>query len=214
MLIPNWLTPKTIRAVCFDKHDNDATIQAYLPNSPCLLKQVHGHHVLKAPFNDGMIADGCYSKTPLTICAIKTADCLPIYLTSQDGAEIALLHGGWRGLSQNIIAQGVTCFSNPPQAIIAYLGPAISAPCYEISQAVYDAFCQVNPTLQNAFTLSRPYHYYANLVQIAHTQLQQQGVTIIYGGDLCTFSEPERFYSYRRDAQNPGRLLHCLWIDP
>ena len=213
MLIPTWPVANTVKSVCFDKQDSATTILQTLPQTPILLKQIHGSRVLTWPWQQEDEADGCYSRTKNSLCAIKTADCQAIYLASTDGAEIALLHGGWRGLSQQIITHGLACFEAKPADIIAYLGPAISAPHYEIGTEVYDAFCQRQPSLHHAFQASIPGHYYCDLYAIARAQLQQNGVTAIYGGEYCTFSDPTRFHSFRRDNTEAGRLLHCLWLE-
>ena len=212
MLIPSWIVPPTIKAVCFDKNDTESS-RLYLPHAPTLLKQVHGQHVIKLPAAEGIEADGSYSQTPGSICAIKTADCLAIYLSSQSIPEIALLHGGWRGLSQDIIASGCAHFKSERRDIVAYLGPAISAIHYEIGVEVYDAFCHKDPSLSHAFQASRPGHYFCDLYAIARHQLRQQGIEAIYGGEHCTFREEARFHSFRREGQLAGRLLHCLWIE-
>lgn len=214
MLMPDWVVPKAIKAVCFDKTDTATDMARILPNTPVFLNQVHGNRVVTLPLKHSVDADGSYSKTLKQICAIKTADCLAIYLASTRSPEIALLHGGWRGLSQHIITRGLEQFTCPPSDIVAFLGPAISSPYYEIGMEVYDAFCLNTPALAAlAFQASRPFHYYCDLYAIARYQLQQKGVTAIYGGDHCTFSNDARFHSYRRDKQQAGRLLHCLWID-
>lgn len=214
MLIPNWSVPSPIHAVCFDKHDSDADIEQMLPHSPILLNQVHGQAVVAEPFNAGTEADGCYTRTAKSLCAIKTADCLAIYLASRQQAEIALLHGGWRGLSQNIIDQGLDHFQSDPAAIVAYLGPAISAPCYEVGLEVYQAFCDREPALATlAFQATRPGHYLCDLYAIARFQLRRRGIQTIYGGDHCTFTDAARFHSFRREGAQAGRLLHCLWIE-
>lgn len=214
MLIPNWQAPSSIKAVCFEKSDSTATQSAILPNEPIRLLQVHGHCVITLPTTaDKPSADGSYTRTPATVCAVQTADCLAIYLASSVQTEIALLHGGWRGLSQNIIATGLAAFKSPTHHIHAHLGPAISAAHYEVGLDVYQAFCQADPALTDAFQATRPGHYWCDLYQIARWQLQQLGVTHITGGEHCTFREAERFYSVRREGQHTGRLLHCLWIE-
>lgn len=214
MLIPHWQAPPSIKAVCFEKTDSIETQQAFLPNEPCRLQQVHGNSVITLPSDlTKPEADGSYTTALNTVCAIQTADCLGIYLASNSQAEIALLHGGWRGLSQHIIAAGVKAFKSPAHHIHAHLGPAVSVTHYEVGLEVYQAFCLPNPALADAFQASRPGHYLCDLYQIARWQLRQLGVTHITGGEHCTFREADRFYSVRREGQHTGRLLHCLWIE-
>jgi YfiH family protein len=213
MLIPNWQAPLSIKAVCFEKSDSIESQQAFLAKEPWRLQQVHGNNVITLPSDTAKPeADGSYTQAINTVCAIQTADCLAIYLASSTQAEIALLHGGWRGLSQNIIQAGVAAFKSPAHHIHAHLGPAVSAQHYEVGLEVYQAFCQPNPALASAFQATRPGHYLCDLYHIARWQLQQLGVTHITGGEHCTFREADRFYSVRREGPHTGRLLHCLWM--
>lgn len=214
MLYPHWPVPAHVKAVCFDRLDEPSLIQQQLPSTFQALNQVHGNHVVQLPCRQESVltADGCYSQSPQTLCTVRTADCLAIYLASTHTPEIALLHGGWRGLSQNIISQGVSLFKSPRSRIVAYLGPAISAACYEVGHEVYEAFCSPQAELAQAFQTTRPGHYQCDLYRIARWQLQQQGIEQIHGGEFCTFSDT-RFPSFRRDGQQAERLLHCLWLD-
>jgi polyphenol oxidase len=211
MLIPSWSAPATVKAICFDKTDAPNLPNHLLPSAINRLNQVHDNTVLEFPKDALAPADGSYTRMPNIVCTIATADCLAIYLCTRQGDEIALLHGGWRGLSKGIIKAGLAKFKAQPHRILAHLGPAISQQHYEVGKDVFDAFCQTDASLTAAFKKGRPGHFYLDLYTIARYQLKQLGVEEITGGEYCTFSDDKRFYSYRREPQNPGRLLHCIW---
>lgn len=212
MITPDWPAPKNIKALTLTKDDSIA----YLPLSLDLrlLQQVHNKDVIRFPNEQQQLnADGAYTQQSNTACTIKTADCLAILLCNQQGTEVAALHGGWRGLSAGIIANGVQQFQSPTQELMAWLSPAICAMHYEVDAVVRDAFIEKNPNLAIAFTENRPQHWLCNLKQIATMQLQQLGINKIFTNNLCTFEQEEALYSFRRDPQDPGRLLHIIWIE-
>lgn len=214
MLIPNWTVPGNIKAICFIKDEVESWPQ-HLPATPALLKQVHGKQVVRLPLSEPSPheADGCYTQIKNTICMVKTADCLPIFLCDSQGTEVAVLHGGWRGLAADIIKAGLEQFKANPKDIIAWLGPAICQEHYEIGPEVYEVFIALNPSFKQYFQANRPGHYLLDITGIAKQRLQDLGVGVIGGGGFCTFHEEEHFYSYRRDGKGTQHMRHAIWIN-
>ncbi len=188
------------------------------PSSPQLLEQVHGTEVVVA-HSDGVIrrADGSYSDRPGVVCTVMTADCLPILLCNRQGTEVAALHAGWRGLAEGVVASGIRQFRSPPAQLMAWLGPAIGQAGFEVGAEVYKAFLANAPAwggvaqIENCFVSTKPGHWCADLYALSRLALAAQGVSHIYGGQFCTYSDADRFYSFRRDAQT-GRMASLIWI--
>src|SRR3989338_412899 len=203
MLIPNWPAPKNIKAFTVTKQDALADLPPLK-----FLYQVHGCEVIDALMQqESTQADGIYTTQYNTPCAIKTADCLAILLCNTTGTEISALHAGWRGLSKNIIAEGLKKFTAAPETIIAWLSPAICQQHYEVDDAVYKNFSDY----KNCFVENRPGHWLCDIKKIATLQLQSLGVTHLFGYDYCTSENEDLFYSHRREPKNPGRLVHVIW---
>jgi YfiH family protein len=178
------------------------------------LKQVHGTQVIEAQ-SDSIVreADALFSRDKGVACVIMTADCLPVFLTNSDGSQVAAAHAGWRGLVSGVLEATVATFEQP-NSLYAWLGPAIGPEAFEVGQEVYDAFVADMPEAEAAFKVS-PSHsdrWLADIYQLARLRLQRAGVTAIYGGDFCTFSDADRFYSYRREAVT-GRMASLIWIE-
>ena len=189
-----------------------------LPGDPQLLEQVHGVDVVRA-HNDGVIrrADACYSDRRDVVCTVMTADCLPILICDRAGTEVAAVHAGWRGLAQGIVAGAVRQFKSCPGQLLAWLGPAISQPHFEVGEDVYQALLANAPgwgsiqQVDACFVRTRPDRWHADIYALARLALSAEAVTRIYGGDCCTFADAESFYSYRRDGQT-GRMASLIWI--
>ncbi|WP_166259124.1 peptidoglycan editing factor PgeF [Marinobacter salicampi] len=179
------------------------------------LEQVHGNHVHRA---DGAsrietpCADACMTVTPNQACAILTADCLPVLLCDVSGTRVGAAHAGWRGLSGGVLEALVACLS-PAHELMAWLGPAIGPRHFEVGPEVRETFVASYPDAGQAFTVSgdRPGHYLADLWELARQRLRRAGVTQIYGGGICTVSDPARFFSYRRDGKT-GRMATLIWL--
>lgn len=186
-----------------------------LPAEPGWLQQVHGTQVavLEANGRIGLQADAAYTRTPGVICAVLTADCLPVLLCDRDGREVAAVHAGWRGLSAGVIEAALEQFQTPAEQILAWLGPAIGPDVYEIGEEVRRAFVEPDPVNEAAFTPTRPGHWLMDIYALARRRLQQRGVDQISGGEYCTFTDSERFYSYRRDGVT-GRMASVIWLEP
>lgn len=181
------------------------------------LTQVHGDRVveLEQCMPTAPEADALYTRTPGLGLAVLTADCLPVLLCSEDGSEVAAAHAGWRGLAAGIIDRTVERFQCAPASLRAWLGPAISQPCFEVGGEVKDAFLHspafaVAGGVEAAFIpAAREGHFYGDLYQLARLNLQALGVPRVYGGEFCTFTDKARFFSYRR--QSPcGRMATVI----
>ena len=189
-----------------------------LPTEPVWLNQVHGLAVVNADkaseVKSGQVieADAAYTDVAGVICAVLTADCLPVLLSDRAGRRVAAVHAGWRGLAAGIIERAVTALQRPGEQLLAWLGPAIGPHAYEVGEEVREAFLRSDAKAHTAFRPSRSGHWWMNIYQLARQQLGQQGVTGVYGGDHCTWQEAERFYSYRRDGVT-GRMASVIWFE-
>lgn len=184
-----------------------------LPTEPIWLKQTHSNLVVAAhSSNRDTEADASYALQKDQICLIMTADCLPILLCHKQGRYIAAIHAGWRGLAKNIIKQTLAQCPFPPEELIAWLGPAIGPQAFEVGIDVFSQFVNQNPAAKQAFISLTHEKWLANLYQLASLFLNQLGIRHIYGGNFCTFSDPERFFSYRRDGEKTGRMATFIWI--
>ncbi|OFI22864.1 purine nucleoside phosphorylase YfiH [Salmonella enterica] len=183
-----------------------------LPSKPVWLEQVHGKNVLRLtgePYASKR-ADASYSNTPGTVCAVMTADCLPVLFCNREGTEVAAAHAGWRGLCEGVLEETVTCFADKPENIIAWLGPAIGPTAFEVGPEVRAAFLAKVAQADSAF-LPHGEKFLADIYQLARQRLANTGVEHVYGGDRCTFSESETFFSYRRD-KTTGRMASFIWL--
>lgn len=183
-----------------------------LPSKPVWLEQVHGKDVLHlsgGPYASKR-ADASYSNTPGTVCAVMTADCLPVLFCNKAGTEVAAAHAGWRGLCDGVLEETVSCFKDSPENILAWFGPAIGPQAFEVGPEVREAFMAKDANAVSAF---RPAceKYYADIYLLARQRLGNIGVTAVFGGDRCTFSEKDDFFSYRRDRIT-GRMASFIWL--
>ncbi len=189
-----------------------------LPSLPHWLTQVHGVDVLRcdalktANDSEDCIADASVTLTPDVVLAILTADCLPVVLAAADGSEVAAAHAGWRGLAAGVLEATVAAMRTPAERVIAWLGPAAGPQAYEIGEEVRNAFVDVDPCAALAFAATRMGHWRVDLYALARMRLADVGVTRVYGGNLCTISDPQRFFSHRRDALT-GRMATLVWFE-
>jgi len=192
---------------------NRASLREWLPAEPLWLRQVHGTTVVEADSVEGSPeADAAVARRPRRVCAALTADCLPLLLCDEAGTAVAAVHAGWRGLCAGVIEQTLRALQCPPQALLAYLGPAIGPAAYEVGAEVREAFVAADAQSEAAFAPGAPGKFYADLYALARLRLARSGVSRIYGGGYCTYTERERFYSYRRDGAT-GRMASLIWID-
>ncbi|MEX6230631.1 purine nucleoside phosphorylase YfiH [Providencia hangzhouensis] len=186
---------------------------AQLPQQPVWLEQVHGTDVLQLVGDKihNRQADAVYSNQVGQVCAIMTADCLPVLLTNQAGTEVAAAHAGWRGLCHGVLENTINQFISPTNEIIAWLGPAIGAEKFEVGKEVKEAFVNQSSDLASAF-ISYNDKYLADIYLLARKKLRAAGVTKVYGGDFCTVTDENRFFSYRREGKT-GRMASLIWIN-
>jgi YfiH family protein len=184
-----------------------------LPSEPWWLNQTHSIRVVNARGNsDEQEADASITQDVGQVLAVLTADCVPIVLCSASSPEIAAIHAGWRGLCNGIIEATLNTLSTPNSDLMAWIGPCISAPVFEVGSEVRQAFIAHHPVADLAFTPTVHGRFTADLVQLTKQRLAQQGVSAVYGGEHCTHQNPEQFYSYRRDGQT-GRIATLIWAE-
>ncbi|KAA8996217.1 polyphenol oxidase [Affinibrenneria salicis] len=239
LLYPDWPMPKTVGACGTTRNgglslapyaslnlgnhvgDNADTVLANrlrlsagagLPAQPVWLNQVHGTHVARLPLgqDDGVTADAAYTNQAGTVCAVMTADCLPVLFCSIAGDEVAAAHAGWRGLCAGVLEATLSHFQAPADRIMAWLGPAIGPQQFEVGAEVREAFITSDPRSAQAF-LPHGERFLADIYQLARLRLQTVGVQKIYGGQHCTVSEAQKFFSYRRDGVT-GRMASLIWL--
>lgn len=185
-----------------------------LPDTPHWLSQVHGTGVANLDLEtSGMPeADASMTRKAGCVCAVLTADCLPVLFCDKAGSRVAAAHAGWRGLAAGVLEATVTSLDVPGEEVLAWMGPAIGPRSFEVGDEVYQAFVKQDSETASAFSLSKPGHWYADLYQLARFRLIKAGVTNVSGGGLCTFEDGKRFYSYRRDGKT-GRMASLIWLE-
>ena len=197
---------------------NRMLLAPLLPSEPVWLNQVHGLAVVNVA-QAGCLpeADASVSTHPGAVCVVMTADCLPILLCDEQGTVVGAAHAGWRSLCDGVIEATVHAMKVPAPTLMAWLGPAIGATRFEVGDEVRAAFVAQQPQAAAAFVPSASGvqgasgKWLADLYQLARLRLNAQGVTRVYGGGLCTYSDPDRFYSYRRDGVT-GRMGTFIWL--
>ncbi|HZW14291.1 MAG TPA: peptidoglycan editing factor PgeF [Noviherbaspirillum sp.] len=194
---------------------NRALLRRLLPGEPVWLNQVHGSRVLDAASaGDSPEADACIATQAGVICAIQTADCLPVLFCDTVGSIVGAAHAGWRGLAGGVLEDTLSCMRAAGAGeITAWMGPAIGPQCFEVGQDVFDAFAGRDPEAADAF---KPLHgqdgkYLADIYSLARRTLRKSGVEKVFGGGRCTMTEKDLFYSYRRD-KTTGRMASLIWL--
>lgn len=183
-----------------------------LPNEPCWITQVHGTHIVNTQdWQKNDEADACSSTTPSAVCAVMTADCLPILLCNKAGDYVAAIHAGWRGLADGIIEATIAKSPCDPSEIMAWLGPAIGPQSFEAGNDVRDIFLSQSPTDISGFTPLNEHKWLVDMYHIARHRLAAVGVLQVYGEPNCTMLDPKRFFSFRRDGTT-GRMAALIWI--
>ncbi|MGR8946895.1 MAG: peptidoglycan editing factor PgeF [Gammaproteobacteria bacterium] len=184
--------------------------QLALPGEPLWLNQIHGATVADAFASPNLpAADASYGAAPGAVCAVLSADCLPILIASEDGIEIAAVHAGWRGLLGKVVEAVLTRFRMPPAGLSAWLGPRISARHYEVGPDLIENFSTADNRYATAFS-QHGHQSYLDLGAIARLQLESLGVVEIHDCELCTYENAHEFYSYRRDGVT-GRFASLIW---
>ncbi len=188
--------------------------QLQLPAPPRWLRQVHGIEVARlagALPQTPLEADAAATAAPGVVCAVMTADCLPVLFCDRRGTVVAAAHAGWRGLLNGVLEATVAAMRVPGAEILAWLGPAIGPEAFEVGDEVRDAFISLASPAQPAFRPHGPGKWLADIYLLARHRLQGCGVTAISGGDYCTYRDAARFYSYRRDGRT-GRMASLIWL--
>jgi purine-nucleoside/S-methyl-5'-thioadenosine phosphorylase / adenosine deaminase len=184
-----------------------------LPSEPHWLQQVHGRDVSCA--DDGLSlprADASFSCEPGNICVVMMADCLPVLLCDEAGTVVAAAHAGWRGLAGGVLEAAVQSMQTSPARILAWMGAAIGPQAFEVGEEVRDVFVQDIPASSSAFMPgNQPGKWWADIYQLARFRLTRAGVSQVFGGGLCTYTDSQRFYSFRRDGTT-GRMASLIWL--
>ena len=193
--------------------------QFKLPSEPVWLKQTHSKRVIDAYSGDtgcadqvDIEADASWTSKPNIVCAVMTADCLPVFFTNRSGSRVALAHAGWRGMLNGIISSTQHKSGIDADDCLVFLGPAIGPDYFEVGDEVRQKFLAKDSRCADAFIKKDVNHWMCDLYKLARIELEQLGIHNISGGDLCTYSDSERFYSYRRDGET-GRMASLIWID-
>jgi YfiH family protein len=234
-IIPNWNAPANVHAVMTTRNggvsklpydsfnlathvDDDLEnvlenrrllkTELSLPNEPFWLEQIHSNVVVEASTNLVLPqADASFSDKKDVVCVVMTADCLPVLMCSTDGTQIAAVHAGWRGLESGIISNTVAALKT--KDLIVWLGAAIGAERFKVGDDVREAFLKKSVNYAAAFKICEK-GWLADIYQLARIELAHLGITKIYGGEFCTMTDTECFYSYRREKQT-GRMATLIW---
>jgi len=191
---------------------NRAALRALVPGEPVWLKQVHGNRVVDADAPPAAPeADAAVARNPGTVCAVLVADCVPVLLTDRAGSRVAIAHAGWRGLAGGVVENTLREMQRPPADLLAFLGPGIGPRAFEVGPDVREAFVSRDARAQSAFAPHVPGKFMADLYALTRQRLEAMGVTSIHGGGFCTYTETERFFSYRREKMS-GRLGTFIWL--
>ena len=237
-IVPDWPAPANVRALVTTRSGgvstgpfasmnlgqgidddmqsvltNRASLRDLLPAEPKWLLQVHGAQVVDADrLQQAVEADAAVARNSASVCTVTVADCLPVLLTDRAGSVVAAAHAGWRGLAAGVLENTVRAMCTAPDELLAYLGPAIGTSAFEVGADVRDAFLAQSADAASAFVAHRPGKWLADLLALARQRLRASGVTQIYGGGLCTYSDPRRFFSHRRDKVT-GRMAALIWLN-
>ncbi len=190
-----------------------------LPSEPVWLEQVHSNKVFLAEKCNTTAsaemhpvqADASVTRMDGVICAVLTADCLPVFFSNREGTEVAVAHAGWRGLHSGIIRNTLAAMQSAAADVVVSLGPAIGPRAFEVGEEVYHAFVSKDQKNSSAFTSTDKDYYLCDIYQLARLELSAIGVTDVSGGGYCTFYDAHRFYSYRRQ-NNTGRMASLIWM--
>jgi YfiH family protein len=240
LIVPDWPAPVTVRAVsttrqggvsplpyaslnlaehvgddpaCVAENRRRLAAMLNLAAKPAWLEQVHGTTVVAAETVLAPVAaDAAFTRKPGLPCVVMTADCLPVLLCDRAGTVVAAAHAGWRGLASGVIAATVARLATPPMELLVWLGPAIGPDAFEVGEEVRAAFLALDAGNADCFRPSPAGRWLADLYELARRQLRGLGVSAIYGGEFCTFGEPERFFSYRREHRT-GRIATLIWLE-
>lgn len=193
---------------------NRASLRRHLPTEPLWLNQVHGTMVVNASHAScGVDADAAIAHGAGSVCTVMTADCLPVLFCDKAGTAVGAAHAGWRGLCAGILETTVTAMKVAPDGILAWLGPAIGPNAFEVGNEVRQAFLAHDDQAGAAFRANpNDDKWLADLYLLARQRLVACGVTQIFGGKQCTYTERKTFFSYRREGRT-GRMASLIWLE-
>jgi YfiH family protein len=195
---------------------NRLIVREQLPAVPRWMKQVHGTDVADLDVLDESqvpLADAAVASKPGRVGVVLTADCMPLFLADESGERVAVTHAGWRGMAAGVIERTVEAMGSQPSRVVAWMGPTIGPAAFEVGPEVREAFMADDPDAGGAFRSHKPGKFMADLYSLARRRLAGAGVTRVHGGGFCTYTETQRFFSYRR-AQKSGRMGAFIWIEP
>ena len=211
LIVPRWPAPDNVVAGTTPRGYNGSGLPAELR----FLNQVHGSAVVVArDVRDSSLpldADAVIGNAAGDCCAIKTADCLPLLICAEDGCEVAAAHCGWRGVLAGIVENTVASLQSDSNRLLAWLGPAISQPAFEVGGEVRQAFVDSDGAAQECFIANARGRWQADLYGLARQRLARAGVEQVFGGNDCTYNDAGRFWSYRRDPEC-GRMVSFILI--
>jgi YfiH family protein len=239
-IVPDWAAPAHVRAFVTTRHggtsegehaamnlgsrcgddparvaNNRRILREHLPRMPRWLAQVHGADVADL---DALgehvvaVADAAVARLPGHVAAVLAADCMPVFLCDESGQRVGVAHAGWRGLAAGVLENAVAALGAEPSRVLAWMGPAIGPEVFEVGAEVREAFVAVEARAAEAFRPHGAGKFLADLYALARQRLDRTGVTRVTGGGYCTFTDSDRFFSYRR-ARLSGRMAAVIWIE-
>lgn len=241
LIIPAWPAPANVKALQTTRHGgvspapydtlnlgmhveddplnvdrNRQLLNTYVPTEPVWLNQVHGVTVVDAGHASCVPdADAAWSQAKRAVCAVMTADCLPVLLCNREGSVVAAAHAGWRGLCDGVIEATIAAMLVPAESLLAWLGPAIGPRAFEVGAEVRQEFISRQREAEAAFAPVDEGKWLGDIYMLARLRLMRTGVTDIYGGgvdqEFCTYTDSERFFSFRRDGRT-GRMASLIWL--
>ena len=194
--------------------ENRSILKDYygIPSNPVWINQTHSSICVDASSIKKIVeADASFTINPGVVCAVLTADCLPVFVCKKDGSMVGIAHAGWKGLISGVIERLIESFQCNGEDLVVHLGPAISKNYFEVGIEIKDLYLSKNISFTRSFSFYRDKHY-LDLYDAAKVILESFNITLISGGDRCTFKESDVFFSYRRDGINSGRMAHLIWI--
>jgi YfiH family protein len=216
IIAPDWPAPTAVRALVTTRAFGDmktaertSRLRKLLPSDPGWPRQVHGTTVIRA--GAAGAADGIFAREKNQVCAVMIADCMPVLLADERGEGVAIAHAGWRGLSAGVIEAAIDALGLPGERLLAWLGPAIGPEVYEVGAEVLAAFVDRDAHAARAFVPTRPGHWRLDLYAVARQRLQARGVARVSGGEFCTYSQQDKFFSYRKNGASE-RMAAAIWL--
>ena len=206
--------------------ENRRRLNRMLPESPLWLQQVHGVDVLQADIGAGAlngpddvapVADAAVTQRRGQVLAIMVADCLPVMLSNSAGTVLGVAHAGWRGLAAGVLEQTLGVMQRrtfETDAWCAWVGPSIGPDAFEVGAEVHDAYVSDDPLAAQCFRKrdDRAHKWWCDLPALAERRLRRMDVQNVVLARQCTVSEPDSFFSYRRDGRT-GRMALLAWLD-